>query len=46
LHRLLASKGVLAGAEVRDFQDTLRKVFAPRAPRCAERSANGPTLSL
>jgi fatty acid desaturase len=33
LHRLLLSKGVLAGAEVRDLAATLRAVFAPRAPR-------------
>jgi len=30
LHRLLAAKGVLAGAEVRDVRETLRAVFAPR----------------
>jgi fatty acid desaturase len=33
LHRLLLSKGVLAGAEVRDLAATLRAVFAPRALR-------------
>ena len=31
LHRLLQSKGVLAGAEVRDIASTMRVVFAPRA---------------
>ena len=31
LHRLLQSKGVLAGAEVRNLSETLRIVFAPRA---------------
>ena len=31
LHRLLQSKGVLAGAEVRDLAETMRIVFAPRA---------------
>lgn len=31
LHRLLQSKGVLAGAEVRDVAATMRIVFAPRA---------------
>ena len=36
LHRLLQSKGVLAGAEVRDVADTLRVVFAPRASRPVE----------
>lgn len=30
LHRLLASKGVLGGAEVRDLSETLRRIFAPR----------------
>jgi fatty acid desaturase len=30
LHRLLEAKGVLAGAEVRDFVDTMRLVFARR----------------
>lgn len=30
LHRLLAEKGALAGAEVRDFFETMRIVFAPR----------------
>jgi len=30
LHRVLAAKGVLAGAEVRDVRETLRAVFAPR----------------
>jgi fatty acid desaturase len=33
LHRLLADKGALDGAEVRDLSDTLRMVFAPRAAR-------------
>ncbi|HEY5307905.1 MAG TPA: fatty acid desaturase family protein, partial [Casimicrobiaceae bacterium] len=31
LHRLLQSKGALAGAEVRDVVQTMRIVFAPRA---------------
>lgn len=30
LHRLLAAKGVLDGAEVRDLSDTFRCLFAPR----------------
>ena len=30
LHRLLESKGVLAGAEVRDVSATMRAIFAPR----------------
>lgn len=30
LHRLLERKGALAGAEVCDLRDTLRRVFAPR----------------
>lgn len=30
LHRLLAAKGVLDGAEVRDLSDTFRLLFAPR----------------
>ncbi len=33
LHRLLQSKGVLEGAEVRDVDDTMRRIFAPRASR-------------
>jgi fatty acid desaturase len=33
LHRLLQRKGVLEGAEVRNFADTMRIVFAPRAAR-------------
>jgi len=33
LHRLLQSKGALEGAEVRNFADTMRIVFAPRAAR-------------
>jgi fatty acid desaturase len=33
LHRLLNDKGALAGAEVRDLDDTLGVVFGPRAPR-------------
>jgi fatty acid desaturase len=33
LHRLLAAKGALDGAEVRDVADTLRLVFAPRDRR-------------
>ena len=32
LHRLLAAKGALQGAEVRDLADTLGRIFAPRAP--------------
>jgi fatty acid desaturase len=35
LHRLLAAKGALDGAEVRDVADTLRLVFAQRALRPA-----------
>jgi fatty acid desaturase len=35
LHRLLQSKGVLAGAEVRDVAQTMRIVFAPRAASVA-----------
>lgn len=31
LHRLLLGKGMLVGAEVRDFGETMRIVFAPRA---------------
>ena len=30
LHRLLAAKGVLDGAEVRDLSDTFHRIFAPR----------------
>ncbi len=30
LHRLLGSRGVLDGAEIRPFVDTMRRVFAPR----------------
>ena len=30
LHRLLASRGLLEGAEVRGFADTMRRVFSPR----------------
>ncbi len=33
LHRLLASKGALQGAEVRDLGETLHLIFAPRRPR-------------
>jgi fatty acid desaturase len=33
LHRLLLDKGALQGAEVRDFADTWRLVFAPRRSR-------------
>ena len=33
LHKLLADKGALDGAEVRDLDDTLGVVFGPRAPR-------------
>ena len=33
LHALLAEKGVLAEAEVRDLAQTLRRVFAPRPAR-------------
>lgn len=39
LHQLLHDKGVLAGAEVRDFADTMRTVFAARAPRPGARAA-------
>jgi fatty acid desaturase len=39
LHRLLAAKGALQGAEVRDLQDTLGQVFAPRPPRQATAAA-------
>lgn len=39
LHRLLQAKGALAGAEVRDLAETLRAVFAPRAPRSAAADA-------
>lgn len=35
LHRLLAAKGVLQGAEVRDLSATFGRVFAERAPRAA-----------
>ena len=35
LHRLLRAKGVLEGAEVRDVGETLRLVFARRAPHPA-----------
>ena len=35
LHRLLAAKGALDGAEVRNIGSTLRLVFAARAPRPA-----------
>jgi fatty acid desaturase len=40
LHRLLLSKGVLQGAEVRDVADTLRLIFAPRLHQAAQ--ANSP----
>jgi fatty acid desaturase len=33
LHRLLVDRRALAGAEVRNVEDTLRLVFAPRQPR-------------
>lgn len=33
LHRLLAEKGALQGAEVRDLSDTLGRIFAPRPAR-------------
>jgi fatty acid desaturase len=33
LHRLLLDKGALQAAEVRDFTDTWRRVFAPRRSR-------------
>ena len=33
LHRLLRDKGALDQAEVRDLQDTLRLIFAPKTPR-------------
>ena len=39
LHRLLAEKGALEGAEVRDLRETLGLVFAPRAPRRLHREA-------
>ena len=35
LHRLLAERGALQGAEVRDIGETLSRVFAPRPPRPA-----------
>ena len=37
LHRLLADKGALDGAEVRDLGETLGLIFAPRAPRALQR---------
>ncbi len=40
LHRLLQAKGALAGAEVRDIAQTLRVVFAPRAPGLVELAVN------
>jgi len=36
LHRLLAEKGALAGAEVRDLGETFALIFAPRAARVAQ----------
>ena len=39
LHRLLAAKGALEGAEVRDLGATLGLVFAPRAPRRVQRES-------
>jgi len=36
LHRLLAEKGALAGAEVRDLAETFGLIFAPRAARLAQ----------
>jgi len=37
LHRLLAGKGALAGAEVRDLSETFARIFAPRAAAGAAR---------
>jgi len=42
LHSLLAAKGALDGAEVRDLPDTLRLVFAPRAAAPRPLSAGHP----
>lgn len=42
LHALLAEKGVLAEAEVRDLAETLRRIFAPRPARHARPSAAHP----
>jgi fatty acid desaturase len=39
LHRLLAEKGALAGAEVRDVGETLRLIFAPRRARLPRHEA-------
>jgi fatty acid desaturase len=36
LHRLLAEKGALDGAEVRDLGETFGLIFAPRAARLAQ----------
>jgi fatty acid desaturase len=36
LHRLLAEKGALDGAEVRDLGDTFGLIFAPRASRLSQ----------
>ena len=36
LHEKLKAAGVLEGAEVRPFADTMRRVFAERAPRMAQ----------
>jgi fatty acid desaturase len=33
LHRLLKERGVLDGAEVRSFRETMQRVFAPRQPK-------------
>ena len=37
LHRALAAKGALAGAEVRDVGETLKRVFGARAPVAGRR---------
>jgi fatty acid desaturase len=44
LHRLLLSKGVLQGAEVRDVADTLHLIFAPRVskPNAKPKHAHSP----
>ena len=41
LHRLLAEKGALDGAEVRDVRSTLAQVFAPRRARAAATAGVG-----
>lgn len=45
LHDLLARKGALAGAEVRDVAETLRIVFAPRRVATEAGSQTGPTTA-